>query len=393
MTGPKRVLVIFDLCFPFTKGGAQRRFYEVSRVLVSRGWKVDWLTFKAWDGQRTIQHEGMSYIGLGELPHLYGEDGKRKGTEPLIFAWEIVKNLGRLRKYDVIWVGQWPLLHVIPVLASSSFLFRKRVVLDWWEVWSFKLWTRYRRTLGLVGFCVEQLTLRVFAPIHVIVTDTGVEEDRLRAITGLRAEIHRISNGVPREEIGDVGEAQSKLVDIVSLGRLKDHKRVDLLLSALILLKERYGEQPTVEIIGDGPERERLEAVVREHGLEKVVFHGFVEDMRSVYSIVKSARVCVITTQSGGGGNLTLLEAYGCGVPVVAFRIEEGIDPHLVEHGRSGLLVSPPTHEALAENLRSLLCDPEKLDAMGKRCLEKARDLSWSSIARLYAQVFESVTP
>jgi glycosyltransferase involved in cell wall biosynthesis len=388
--GGKRLLIVFDVSFPFIKGGAQRRFYEVARVLVRRGWSVDWLTFKAWDGPDECLHEGIRYLGVRPAPDLYDDEGKRSQSEPLIFAWEVARRLPRLRGYDRVWVGQWPLLHVIPVLLFG-FLIRKPVVLDWWEVWGYRLWTRYRKLSGFMGFMVEWLTLAVFARPHVVVTDTRLEEVRLRGMVGRRTRVECVSNGIPREEIGPVDPSAPRTADIVALGRLKEHKRVDLLLEALAILKERHGMEPSTEVIGDGPERERLEAQARGAGLSRVRFHGFIEDLHEVYRRAKGGRLCVITTQSGGAGNLTLLEAYGCGLPVVAFRIEEGIDPDLVSDGHSGLLVDPPTAEALAETLHALLTDPARLDVMRAHALERAAGLSWESVGLEYEALFESL--
>lgn len=388
----KRIVIVYDVSFPFIKGGAQRRFYEVARVLVQDGWSVTWLTFKAWEGPDEIERDGIRYVGVGRAPELYSEDGKRSTIEPLLFTWHVVRRLRLLDSCDVVWVGQWPLVHVIPVLVWAS-LRARPAVLDWWEVWGFRLWTRYRRVAGLVGSLFEWLTLRVFAPRHHVVTDTRLEQARLVSMMGHGVCVRCISNGVPADEIGEVDPGAPRTSDIVALGRLKRHKRVDLLVEALAILKTRHGLEPRTDIIGDGPERASLEARASQAGLTRVCFHGFIEDTREVYRRAKAGRLCVITTQAGGGGNLTLLEAYGCGLPVVAFRVEEGIDPGLVWEGRSGVLVDRPTAEALAETLHSLLTDPETLARMSAHALERARGLSWRAIAREYEALFDSLAP
>ena len=262
------------------------------------------------------------------------------------------------------------------------------VVLDWWEVWGFDVWTRYSRAKGLVGFGLQKLILGYAAKTAVLVTDARVEHERIRAVTGPSATIHTISNGIPHDEIGDPRDRTGEGSDIVSLGRLKNHKRVDLLLEALRILKDRDGREPTLSIIGDGPERNKLERMAQSSGLEHVTFHGFISDIRDVYSIAKNAKLCAVTTQSGGAGNLTLLEAYGCGLPVVAFRSPNGIDPDLIEHGASGLLVSPPTAEALADSIGWLLERPETLAKMRAHNIKKVGQMSWPSMARKYEAIF-----
>lgn len=386
----RRILIVFDVSFPFVKGGAQRRFYEVAKALVRDGWEVDWLTFKAWEGPSVRRVDGIRYLGMADIPDLYSKDGKRSASEPLRFALEILRNAGRIRDYDLLWVGQWPLAH-LPVLLPLARLRGLPVVLDWWEVWTSDQWRRYSTALGSVGDYLMRITLRRLAERCHIVTDSRLEANRISEITGRPDQIQVIPNGVPVDEIGALEDRDDVALDIVYLGRLKEHKRADLLVGALGILKERYGMQPQVSFIGDGPEREALEAMSRTNGLDNITFHGFIQDAAAVYRLAKAARMCVITTLGGGGGNLTLLEARGCGLPVVAFQHEEGIDQELIEEGKSGLFVSPPTEEALAEALHALLTDSALLDGMRRYCVENAEDLSWERIAERYATVFREV--
>lgn len=385
-------MMVFDLAFPFVKGGAQRRFYEVGRLLAARGWDVDWLTFQSWEGEGSVRREGITYRGLGRLPQLYGPNGNRNGSEPLRFAFEVLRRTGALRRYDVLWVGQWPVLHLVPLLAYAL-LTRRKVVIDWWEVWTYDTWRTYSRILGPIGFAITTALLRVAGFAGILVTDSRLEEKRLRRAAGSRARIHTIPNGIPRDEIGDLGDVAGPECDIVSLGRLKNHKRVDLLIEALRILKDEHRLMPKVAIVGDGPERGTLEAMVAAAGLVNVTFYGFVPDLKVMYRMVKGAKLCTVTTVKGGGGNLTLLEAYGCGLPVLAFRCEEGIDPELIDDGKSGLLISPPTARALADAIRSLLAVPDRLREMRQHVTVKASEYDWRMVGDAYQRLFASLGP
>ena len=89
-----KLLMIFDVPFPFVKGGGQRRLYEVGRNLSKNGYDVDWLTFKAWQSNEEIVYvNNIKYIGTKKLPPLYNSRGNRNKSEPIIFLFYIFRNI------------------------------------------------------------------------------------------------------------------------------------------------------------------------------------------------------------------------------------------------------------------------------------------------------------
>ena len=64
-----------------------------------------------------------------------------------------------------------------------------------------------------------------------------------------------------------------------------------------------------------------------------------------------------LTTHNGGGGNLTLLEAYGCGLPVVAFKVDEGIDEELIDSNKTGIFADNVDENSLAEAIKEVIQD------------------------------------
>ena len=383
-----KLAIIYDVAYPFIKGGAQRRFYEIGSRLSQNGWKVDWFTFKSWTGDSRVTDDGINYIGMADMPDMVNQDGKRNKTEPLLFLFHIVKHLRLLKQYQCIWAGQWPVLYLIPIILLCRTTGIPLVV-DWWEVWG-KNWHTYSPSVGWIGRILERFLLRSIADRDIIVTDCNLELDRIRAIVGSEDRILYIPNGIPWTDIGKIDQDVLPEFDIGSLGRLKRHKRVDLLLESIWHLREHHGVVATAAIIGDGPEQVRLKEIASELELgEQVTFFGRIPESSDCYSIMKRCRLCVISTVSGGGGNLTLMEAYGCGLPVVAFRCEEGIDPDLVDHGESGLLIEPADGESLAAGLAHLLQNPELVADMKRFVLSKSELYDWSSISNQYLVVFE----
>jgi colanic acid/amylovoran biosynthesis glycosyltransferase len=142
---------------------------------------------------------------------------------------------------------------------------------------------------------------------------------------------------------------------ILFVGRFDHVKGLPLLLAAFAVLASRHPEVH-LDLVGDGPQRSDLEALVREKGLiERVTFHGYRSqaELREDY-----ARADVFAMTSFAEGiPVVLMEAMAHGVPVVAPRIT-GI-PELVEDRINGLLTTPGDVDDLVDQIEALLADPD----------------------------------
>jgi len=381
-----KIAIVYDAAYPWIKGGAQRRFFEIGSRLSRSGWQVDWLTFQSWEGDPGITRNGIRFIGLARMPGMVTRAGKRNKSEPLLFFLQIVRHLRLLGNYQVIWAGQWPMLHLIPILLYCR-VTGKTLIVDWWEVWD-RHWLTYSRSVGWIGRLLEKMLLRRIARAGTIVTDCSLEESRIRAVTGDKARLYCLSNGIPADEIGEIDPAAQAEFDIGYLGRLRLHKRVDLIVQSIWHLREKHGIVASAAIIGDGPEHDGLQELTRELELvDQIRFFGNIPASHDCFEIMKKCSVSVVSTISGGGGNLTLLEAYGCGLPVLAFRCEEGIDPELIEHGRSGFLVEPVGGEPLADQLAVLLQDLDRILEMKRHVMSLSATYDWNRVAEGYSGI------
>jgi glycosyltransferase involved in cell wall biosynthesis len=118
-------------------------------------------------------------------------------------------------------------------------------------------------------------------------------------------------------------------------------------------------------VIGDGPERARLEALTEDLGTRsQVSFLGLRDD---VHLVLRQSHVCVHPATWAEAFGLTITEAMASRCPMVASDV--GAIPELVVHGVTGLLVPPGDPAALAAALRRLHDDP----ALGSRLAANAR--------------------
>jgi glycosyltransferase involved in cell wall biosynthesis len=168
---------------------------------------------------------------------------------------------------------------------------------------------------------------------------------------------------------------------VVYAGRLADEKGVDVLVEAV----GRLGGA-RLEVAGDGPRRAALEALAADRAPGRVRFHGRLPRER-LLELVRSAAVAVMPSRCHENQPMAVLEAFACGVPVVATDL--GGLPELVEGGRCGLVVPAGDAAAMAAALAGLLADPERALAMGRAArgraaTEFAPDRHLAGLERLY---------
>lgn len=191
--------------------------------------------------------------------------------------------------------------------------------------------------------------------------------------------VHVIHSSLNLPELSFVrdGRLQRKLL---SVGRLVPMKGFDILLDALAELRTR-GIDFTCTVIGEGPERARLENQRTALGLDAIVeFPGAMAQAEVVRHMTESTLMvlpCVVAPngQSDGIPNV-LMESMATGLPVVSTRIS-GI-PELVEDGVSGRLVAPGDAIALADAVQALFDDPRHCDSLaeaGRRKVERDFDV------------------
>jgi L-malate glycosyltransferase len=171
-----------------------------------------------------------------------------------------------------------------------------------------------------------------------------------------------------------------------NVAALVPHKGQRHLIEAARLVVREIPETRFV-IFGEGDLREQLERQVREHRLEKhVLLPGFRMD---VLGCLKGLDLFVMSSVTEGLGT-SLLDAMACSRASVATRA--GGIPEIVEEGRTGVLVEPRDHSAMAREIVHLLKDDGLRQRMGEAA--RARVAERFTVERMVegtAAVYESV--
>src|SRR5438034_10129158 len=114
-----RIAIVSDAAYPFTKGGAEKRYHGLALQLAAWGHQVDWYTMRYWVGERLLLTDGIRYVGVCRpLPFYSGS--RRSIREAVIFGLACLRLLGRAERYDVVDCSQHPFLDRKSTRLNSS---------------------------------------------------------------------------------------------------------------------------------------------------------------------------------------------------------------------------------------------------------------------------------
>lgn len=171
-------------------------------------------------------------------------------------------------------------------------------------------------------------------------------------------------------------------VNILHVGRFDVPKNHPGLLEAFRLLLQTHPEC-RLRLVGDGDLRAEMEALAREKGISQAVeFCGMQTD---VYPYLHDADIFVLPSIYEGNP-MTMIEAMGTGLPIVASRV--GGIPDMVADGQSGILVEPEP-ESICEGLSRLVEDQVLRQFLGQTAQRQSRLFSAEHMAQEYLSCYQ----
>ena len=354
MTGPRRIAVL-HLAFedhrrPGSGGGAYRT-HEVARRMAERHDMT--VVTTTWRGARDRVEDGVRYVHVG-LPGGY-------------------------------------LVEVVSYFLCLPFVLRRLeadvVVEDFAAPMSSALVPLYERRRPVVALVqwlnAEEKSAQYHLPLHLVqrwgvrlhTRFIAVSEDiatRLRR-GNPTAEVSVVPNGVDRVAF-DIDEPKG--ADVVFLGRLEvAQKGIDLLVQAVDRVRDRLPGR--VLLLGDGPDRAEVEAMIARAGLGDVMVllgrKSGVDRLR----LLSAARLTVMPSRFETFG-IVAVESHAVGTPVLAFDID---CLRAVVPDGTGRLVPAFDVAALAEALAEMAGDPAGAGEAGQRGRDFARRFDWDLVA------------
>jgi sugar transferase (PEP-CTERM/EpsH1 system associated) len=218
----------------------------------------------------------------------------------------------------------------------------------------------------------------------------GVPLDRVTRITnGVDTEVFHSSSG-GREPIPVEDFAAPDSFVIGTVGRMEIVKDPMTLAGAFVRLAELLPHAKSrlrLVMVGDGSQRQRVEALLNFGGVESMAWlPGQRED---VPSLLRCMDLFVLPSLAEGISN-TILESMASGLPVVATGVGGNLE--LVEDGVTGTLVPPKDEDAMAEAIAAYVVNPEMLRLRARAARERVvREFSITRMVDSYLSVYDSV--
>jgi glycosyltransferase involved in cell wall biosynthesis len=191
-------------------------------------------------------------------------------------------------------------------------------------------------------------------PDHIFAVSAETSA-RLHEFIGDRASITMVPNGIDTTVINEVSASPFQ-VDIVTVGRLIEHKRVHVLLEVIAALHAR-GVPTTCRVIGDGPDRLALQEQAKALGIDaSVEFLYDVSEQKELYALVKASRLFVSLSAREGFG-IAILEAIACGALVLTTSAPDNLAQYLAERYTQGFVCGTSVSE-ITDAVERILSQP-----------------------------------
>jgi glycosyltransferase involved in cell wall biosynthesis len=203
----------------------------------------------------------------------------------------------------------------------------------------------------------------------VVAVSRGVAEDLENRIRYLKGKVEVIYNPIivteileKKEELIDHSWFNERSVPItLSAGRLTQQKDYSTLLKAFSIVRQNLDCK--LVILGEGEERQNLNNLVRDRGIEDDVWMpGFVHNP---YKYMSKASVFVLSSRFEGFANV-IVEAMASGTPVVATDCESG-PREILDNGKYGKLVPIGDVEAMADAILETIKNPPDITMLQSR--------------------------
>jgi glycosyltransferase involved in cell wall biosynthesis len=286
-------------------------------------------------------------------PILLGQTAARKAAElelPLVFTFH---------------TQYWEYTHYVPFPQETIQEFLKNAVHRWLREFMQKC---------------QHIIIPSESMKEILVQNYGLQEAFTVIPTGINLEPYQCADWQSlRQEKGWQDETV-----LISVGRLAPEKNWDTLLQAFAKVYAEHSNLRLV-LIGDGPAREALESLASELGIaEHVTFTGALP-FEEVPCYLKAANAFTFASVTETQGLVTI-EAMAAGLPIVA--VDGSGTRDNVDHGQQGFLVENDV-DALANGLRELLSDPQRMKTFSKNALEKASTFDVNQLSKKMVSVYK----
>lgn len=216
-------------------------------------------------------------------------------------------------------------------------------------------------------------------------TVCSAELVRLGKVADPESDFILIPNGVETERFRPIARPANPKVKILFIGRLIERKGFQRVVRALPRLRELARVPFVVEVVGSGAFRARLDEMAQALGVTDLIQYVGTVPYDRLETSYQYADIFVLTSLYEGMPAV-ILEAMGCGLPIVAS--DTGGNNEIVKEGKNGFLIPGDDTEKLARDLAALVNDAALRERMGTQSREMALQYDWHAIMRKYNELY-----
>jgi N-acetyl-alpha-D-glucosaminyl L-malate synthase BshA len=367
------------VCYP-TFGGSGVLATELGMALSDKGYEVHFITY-----------EQPVRLSQSFHPNIYFHEVKVP-TYPL-FAFPPYETALASAMVNVINNNKLDLLHLHYAIPHASAAFFARQILKKTGADIPFITTLHGTDITLVGkdtTYAPVVTFSINESDAITAVSDNLREETLKSFP-IEKPIHVIPNFVDVKRFHQTDKKHFKQMlapdgerILVHVSNFRPVKRVEDVIRIFDSVKKEIPSK--LLMIGDGPERLKVEEMARELGIfNDVRFLGKQEQISEILSIADLFLLPSATESFG----LSALEAMACGVPVISTNT--GGLPEINVDGKTGYLSDVGDVRAMAANAMSILKDEDTLLHFKKAALAQARKFEKQHIIPLYEKLYKEV--
>jgi glycosyltransferase involved in cell wall biosynthesis len=363
-----KILQIYELSPLESVGGIEVAILELSKELVKLGHQVTILSGAGY-GNGDVSQEGIETINfdfMGTMKRTY-TPGRLTLIRQLLFLSSLMAKRPEL-KFE-IYHGH---IYTSGLIATYLAKRNKGIAVNTIHGSYYPAWRRLTNplTASFYRIAEKQLAMTLSKHSNLQIHVSTYFADQVTLWGGVTKVI---PNGVDASVFNGKSEAfiDCTVPVILTARRLVKKNGVEFLIRAMAHLKDEC----KLVIIGDGPERARLEALANRQG--NVEFLGEVPH-KDMPQYIAGADIAVVPSIIEAS-SLFMLEAMAMSKPVIASKVG-GLPEVLTE---AGVLVPPSNPSALGSAIQTLLNNPKKMRRLGKCARNRViENYTWEKIAR-----------
>lgn len=236
------------------------------------------------------------------------------------------------------------------------------------QVWYHDLTMRRIKSRADVIITISEFSKREIMELY------GVSEEKIRVVyLGFDAIQFAPATGPKDETLKKYNIAAPYLLYV---GRLEKKKNIGRMVTAFVLIKEKYPDLKLVLAGAGGNQFDEIKQIIADNKLEsEVIITGYVahEDLAAIYN---HAEIFLFPTLYEGFG-LPILEAMASGVPVITSNQA----PHTEVGGEAAIYAETGSPESLADGIMKILNDTELKQSLKEKGLLRVKEFSWRKTA------------